>query len=83
MGELKVHIWQVMLWEFKNNKNTIETAEKNVVYTAHVTSLTIKSKTHFQSFIMAIHHWDELRAGIHQDALRKMMEQIHLKILEN
>ena len=28
MEELKVHIWHVMLWEFKNNKNATETAKK-------------------------------------------------------
>ena len=28
MDEQKVHIWHVMLWEFKNNKNTAETAKK-------------------------------------------------------
>ena len=28
MEELKVHIWHVILWEFKNNKNVIETATK-------------------------------------------------------
>ena len=30
MEELKVHIQHVMLWEFKNNKNTTETAKKNL-----------------------------------------------------
>ena len=28
MKELIEHIWQVMLWEFKNNKNFTETAHK-------------------------------------------------------
>ena len=28
MEEVKVHIQHVMLWEFKNNKNTIETTKK-------------------------------------------------------
>ena len=28
MEELKVHIRHVMLWKFKNNKNTTETAKK-------------------------------------------------------
>ena len=28
MKELKVHIWLVMLWEFKNNKNATESKKK-------------------------------------------------------
>ena len=28
MEKLKVHIRHVMLWEFKNNKNATETAQK-------------------------------------------------------
>ena len=28
MEKLKVHIQYVMLWEFKNNKNAIETTKK-------------------------------------------------------
>ena len=28
MDELKIHIQYVMLWEFKNNKNTKETVKK-------------------------------------------------------
>ena len=28
MEELNMHIWHILLWEFKNNKNAAETAEK-------------------------------------------------------
>ena len=28
MEEMREHIWHVMLWEFKNNKTTQETAKK-------------------------------------------------------
>ena len=28
MEELKLHIWHVMVWEFKNNKNAIEIVKK-------------------------------------------------------
>ena len=58
MEELKVHIWHVMVWEFKNNKNAAETAWKFVVFIAYVSLLTTKLETGFQSFILVICHWE-------------------------
>ena len=45
MEELKVHIGHVMSWEFKNNKNTTETAKK--MFSVYSQSVITESKTSF------------------------------------
>ena len=49
--ELEMHV----MWEFKNNKNTTETAKKICSVLGKCLLLTAKSKTGFQSFILAVH----------------------------
>ena len=45
MEELKVHIRHVMLWRFKNNKNTTETAKKilSVYYQGVITDRQVRN----------------------------------------
>ena len=49
IDEVKVHIWRVILWEFKNNKNATETAKKifsvhgqNIIYWSPCPKLVFK-----------------------------------------
>ena len=74
-----VHIWHVMLWEFKNNKITRETAKKIfIVYGSGViTDHKIQnwfSKSHFDNMWLR----DEPRPGcssdLNQDPLREFMK---------
>ena len=47
---MELHIQHVILWEFKNIKNT------SVVFMAKVSLLTTESETGIQSMIPEIHH---------------------------
>ena len=73
MEELKVHI-QHVLWEFKNNKNTIETAKK--ISSVYGQGLLLIVKSMFCSNNISLR--DEPRSGclsdLNQDALRELLE---------
>ena len=88
MGELKVHIQYAILWEFKNNKNTTETAKKISSVMAKVPLLTTKSETGFQSFILVIHHKEmNPDQDAHQSSIKMLKEncwnEICTKVLKN
>ena len=79
MEELKVHIWHVMLWEFKNNKNAAETAKK----ISSVYGQSVIPDHQVQNWFLKIHSGDtsltdESRPGhlsdLNQEALRELLQ---------
>ena len=64
-----------MLWKFKN-KNTTET-ENFFYFIAKVSLLTTKTETGFQSFILAIYHWEinpDHSSDLDKNALREFVQ---------
>ena len=62
-----------MLWEFKKNKNATEIAKKIVVFMTNMSSLTAKSETGFQSFILVICYWEvNIDQDIHQTLIKML-----------
>ena len=80
MEELKVHIWHVILWEFKNNKNTTtETAKK--ICSVHgqgvITYCWVRNQ--FSKFPSGDTSWKmnprrERLSDLNQDALKELVE---------
>ena len=84
MKEVKVHIWHVMLWEFKNNNNTTETVKKVCsVYGQHVIT-DCKVPNWFPSSDTSL--TDEPKpehSDIDQAALRELVECIAFREIVN
>ena len=58
MDELKVHFQIVMLWECRIKEMLQKQLRKLLEFIVNVFLLTVKSETHFQSFILIICHWE-------------------------
>ena len=77
-----------MLWEFMKNKTTTEAVKKIVVFILKVSLLTAKSKTSFQSFILATYLWRmNLDQNAHQISIKMLSKNwwyaIRAKVLQN
>ena len=73
MEELKVHIRHVMLWKFKNKKNTTEAAKK--IYSVY--SLSVIIDRHVQKWFSKFHSCDRLL----KDAPDENTHQTSIKML--
>ena len=78
MKELEVHFWHVILWQFKNNKNIIETAKKICVYDQGVIIehqvQNRFSKFHSDNTSLKNELWPGRSSDLDQYALRKLVE---------
>ena len=79
MKELKVHIWQVLLWEFKSKKNRSETVKKFSSVYDHDIIADYQVENWFSKFRSGETSFrDEFRPGhlsdLDLDVLREFME---------
>ena len=72
MEDLKVHIQGIMLWEFKNNKNTTETAKKLQCHYWPPSQLVFKVL--FWWYILKRWTGTRISSDLNQDALKELVE---------
>ena len=85
MKEVKLHIWHVMLWEIKKNKNTTERAKK--IFSIHGQGVITDhqvwkwfSEFHSGNISLRVKPKPESSLDVDQDALRELMECKYTKL---